>query len=438
MSNFATIEQIPRTLTQPDDQTKLEVMHRGRSYKMQLGALINYLSARVPSQPQGIAPYWINFPVYELNGTTVTVNAGGRYVQDGTEVPAGGRTLVLADLQTTGPDGIPLKRFDAIIYELNRSEYEVVVGEEGERPTTPAFDQRSALLLTYVLISQDGAQGQAPPGNYHLKAPLQSTLQVGGIQAGQRLEAGTAWEAIFRELLIEEVPPTYQAPVLWLSVGQVGSILPNNSLIEIGTTLDLALSADYNQRDGGQAEQVQFKQDGVVIQTDTQSPFAHHYTHRLTADLDLQASVSYQAGPIKNTNLGNPSPAGQIEAGSRDSNTVTLRAVRRAFWDTGKPTASSAEVRALGNSSLNPANNTQFTVNIPVGADSVAFAYPASLRPVSRVIYAEGLNADVKGAFVESSVSVEGAEGFAGIAYRVYRYVPVEPFPESATYTVTI
>ncbi len=275
--------------------------------------------------------------------------------------------------------------------------------------------------------------GRSGGGASKLDQSLTSTKNVGGIANGQTFPAGTSVTDILREMLIEEEAPQYLAPTLSLSASYA-----NNALIEVGTTLNVALTAAYNQRDGGAADQVVFKADGAAVHTDTQSPFTHSYTHQLIASLALLATVNYQQGPVQSTNLGNPSPNGQIPAGSKNSNTVTLRAVRRAFWGTGQPSGSSSEIRSLGNSLLNPANGGRFTINIPAGAASVAFAYPASLRAVSSVLYAEGLNADVKGNFAETSVSVEGAEGFTGVAYRVYRFVPAEPFSQAATYNVTI
>ncbi len=87
---------------------------------------------------------------------------------------------------------------------------------------------------------------------------------------------------------------------------------------------------------------------------------------------------------------------------------------------------------------LNPSNGTTFTISIPVGAVKVTFAYPASLRDVTSVIYVEGLGADVKGAFTKTLVDVEGASGYTAISYKVYTFVPVEAFGATATYNVTV
>ena len=96
-------------------------------------------------------------------------------------------------------------------------------------------------------------------------------------------------------------------------------------------------------------------------------------------------------------------------------------------------------MRALAGSTLNPSNGTSFTINIPSGATSVSFAYPDTLRDVDSVIYVEGLNAEIKSAFGSpQSISVNGANGFAAIGYKVYTYTPASTYSQNVTYIVTI
>ena len=108
------------------------------------------------------------------------------------------------------------------------------------------------------------------------------------------------------------------------------------------------------------------------------------------------------------------------------------------FYDVSKPITNSLEIRSLANKTLNPQNGTSFTINIPVGATSVIFCYPATLRAVTSVTYTELGNANVTDTFTETNVSVEGANGYIAIPYRCYVYTPSVPFSSSATYVVTI
>ena len=99
----------------------------------------------------------------------------------------------------------------------------------------------------------------------------------------------------------------------------------------------------------------------------------------------------------------------------------------------------SALVRALsGKSNKALAAGNSFTISIPVGAIRVVFAYPASLRDVNSVQDVNGMNAEVKTAFTQSVVSVEGANGYDGIDYKVYVMDMANANDTANTYKVTI
>ena len=100
--------------------------------------------------------------------------------------------------------------------------------------------------------------------------------------------------------------------------------------------------------------------------------------------------------------------------------------------------SSSADIRSLSNSYLNPSSGDTFTINIPTGATNVVIAYPDTISAINSIKYVEGLNAEVKDAFTLSTLSVEGANGYSSINYKVYVYTPVEPFGAPATYNVTV
>ena len=163
MSSNKTIAQIGQSLTTPSDRTLVEVELNGQSYKMELGALAQFLSARTPSEPQVATPYWINFPAYSLDAQarTVALSAAGRFLREGTEYSAAAATLNFASIQTPGE-----KRFDAIVYDLNANQYAIIAGQEGAQPTTPGIDARFHLRVTYILIDDNGGALQTPPNDH--------------------------------------------------------------------------------------------------------------------------------------------------------------------------------------------------------------------------------------------------------------------------------
>lgn len=99
----------------------------------------------------------------------------------------------------------------------------------------------------------------------------------------------------------------------------------------------------------------------------------------------------------------------------------------------------SALVRGLsGKSGKALTAGNSFNLAIPVGAIRVVFAYPATLRDVSSVQDVNGMNAEVKTAFTKTVVSVEGANGYQAIDYKVYVMDMANANDTANTYKVTI
>ena len=150
------------------------------------------------------------------------------------------------------------------------------------------------------------------------------------------------------------------------------------------------------------------------------------------------------------TNLGNEYAAGKIAAGNKSGtayknasnrNVTKITGYRNSFY--GTLTAkdgelNSALVRGLGKSNKALAAGNSFSVSIPVGAIRVVFAYPATLRDVNSVQDVNGMNAEIKSAFTKSVVSVEGANGYDAIDYKVYVMDMAKANDAANTYKVTI
>lgn len=159
--------------------------------------------------------------------------------------------------------------------------------------------------------------------------------------------------------------------------------------------------------------------------------------------LKYTVTVSYDAGAVAKDNLGgNSDPVIQIAAGSKTQTTAAYTPYRNAFYgtfaDVFDPNAddAAAKIRGLTKSNKAVAAGTSFVMNIPA-CKSVVFAYPASLREVSSVIYKEGMSSDVKTTFDKYTVTVPGANGYTGIAYHVYVF-NADGGMDARTYTVTI
>lgn len=246
---------------------------------------------------------------------------------------------------------------------------------------------------------------------------------------GATIPAGTSLEDVVKNMLQRIIPPSYVAPTLSLSAG---------TSAEVGTSVTPTLTSGYNPHDGGTAILYTLKKDGADVYTDpavfafTDTPLILDVTPVL-----YNALITYNAGPVKNDNQGNPYPVGQILAGTANSGVASFSGYRRMFYDMDLVAAAptlTTDIRSLGLSVNGPANGTAFTLNIPAGTRRIVFAYPATLRDVSTVKYVQLGNGEVKDTFTQTLVDVEGADGFTAISYKVYTYIAAVPFADAVTY----
>lgn len=268
-----------------------------------------------------------------------------------------------------------------------------------------------------------------------LQAQLVAQLgsgSVGGVTTGTTFAQGATIESVLRAILIQAIHPTYVAPTAVLA-STITSLQQ-----ESGSVISPQLSFTFTQNNAGALA------GSLLYRNGTQISNAMPYTDANVTLVDgtpiaYSANVSYAQGACLNNNLGTQDCTGRINAGSVPTNTITYYGYRNVFWGVPvTPPAVSADVRNLSGSFLNPLNGTQFTINIPAGSLNVCFAYPATLEDVASVLYVEGSNQQVKGNFTSSTISVQGANGYTAINYKVWIYTPVESFQEAATYVVTI
>lgn len=224
------------------------------------------------------------------------------------------------------------------------------------------------------------------------------------------------------------IHPTYIPPLLVLSASSDGE-----GDYESGQLINPILDRAYIQNDAG----------AITSETLNRTPGGTISTTYAYTDVDYQvvdgntlyqAAANYAAGPVKNNNLGNPDPTGQIMAGSLTSNILTYVGKRFSFWEaiTGAIPTDSVGVRALGNST----SDLEFVINISEGTVHVVFAIPTDFITLDHVQYVEFGNADVQALFDTTDFMVEGANGYSPVNYRIYSYTPVEPFPSEVNYRV--
>lgn len=160
----------------------------------------------------------------------------------------------------------------------------------------------------------------------------------------------------------------------------------------------------------------------------------------VVSSLRYKAIATHGAGVTADDNLGDDSsPAVSIAAGTKEKTTGAYTPFRNVFYgaSTTKPTLDSAAIRTLTPTGKAYAAGT-LTINVPAGAQRVAIACIAGKPGVTKVINETAMNADVTSTFVQSSVNVEGAEGYTAVAYNAWVFEPAVPYENAATLKVTL
>lgn len=300
----------------------------------------------------------------------------------------------------------------------------------------------------------DGTQWAAMTGNVGAdKVILQDDIvmagnytQVGNMTKSQNgtstfATKGKSVSDALTEIFSKRLQPgTPTAPAVTLTFGQAKAY-------EVGTTVTPTYSASlsagsytYGPATGITATSWEVTDTAGNSATTASGSFAEVVVADGT-NYKITAKATYGEGAVAKDNLGSDSsPVIKIAAGSATKTSGAITGYRNTFYGsvTEKAELTSTIIRGLTKSNKALANGNSFTVNIPVGAKRVIFAYPATLRDVSSVKDVNGLNAEIKSAFTKTTLTVAGAGADAGIEYKVYTTDFADPVAKANSYTVQI
>lgn len=295
---------------------------------------------------------------------------------------------------------------------------------------------------TDEIVYIDETKTQKPLGSSKSKQEWEVQLgsggTVGGLKTGDTIPEGTTMDELIKLLTQKAVPPVYSEAGVTCRVSSGNQA----SSYEVGTQINTTIQGTFTKNDAGELTTIEILKNGVSIQSQATSPITTEaQTFTLGEEtVSFTAKATYADGPVKNDNLGQPSPDGQIKAGSKTSSAVSFTGKRNLFYGTGvgaAPEASSEVVRGLANKKLGPTNGTSFNINVAVGQQYVIIAYPVTLRDLTKCFYVEQ-NTDLAANFEKSNISVQGANGAAGADYKVYVYEMAIPAAAGMTLQVQI
>lgn len=399
---------------------------------------------------------------WETNGSFVPAEGEPCLDLDLGTVKYGDGITSYADLPVSGGGGTTASHYEGVMAdgETANDVIERVLGE-----TTPAVDDIfvvKALIAdgkySYTAYVYDGSVWAAMDGNYsadnvYFADDMTLTYAFGKYEPEDGSvtipASGLSLTELITAAYAEDQNPTITAPSLVVYSSQLKAYEVGTSVTPAYTATFSAGSYEYGPTPTGVEATAYSVTDGTNT-LDTASGTFDAMTVGDSTSYGITATVTYSDGEVPLTALGAEYADGQITAGSvsatarqsATNSTTKITGYRNTFYGTTTDKSvetDSAVIRALASKSGKAmANGGSFTITIPVGALRVIFAYPATLQDVSSVQDVNGMSAEIKSSFTQTTVSVEGANGYDAIDYKVYTLDYASANDTANTYKVTI
>lgn len=401
------------------------------------------------------------------NGTTTEWEASTKVLKLGeigidttkNEIRIGDGEHTWKDLKIAGADQEAIQalidkaedKVSVLLVEGNETDTEILATIANPAQGDMAIVERAVATNanSHTAYAYDGEKWCAMDGNYNAEnvyfdSDLTYTAPIGvktvpASGSGTISAAGKNVKEVLASILAEEKNPGKTNPaVSFSSQGGFGTY-------EIGTKKNLSYTASlsagsytYGPATGITAQSWSVSCTGVADAKTSATGVFENVVAEATPKT-ITATATYNEGAVPKTNLGSDYPDGKIAAGSASKTSDALVGVRYMFWGpvTTDIELNSANIRALAHKKA-VGNGTLDTFGAGAGAKKVIVAVPAG-KKVTKVLMPSALNADVTALFVKqnTTVSVEGANGYAGAAYNVYVYQPAS-IDAGETYSVTI
>lgn len=262
-----------------------------------------------------------------------------------------------------------------------------------------------------------------------------------GIANGETIPAGISFDDFVKMVVQKAIPATYTKPTLALA-NNGGQAIGN---VEAGTSITPKLKATFTKNDAGDLKSIVIKKGSTEVANGTASPLTYNGEAIVIGDetITFKATAEYGDAPVKKNNLGAESKENWFAGSTVSSGDYSITGKRNLFYGTGVgavPTVNSGFVRGLANKKLAPAQGTSFNINIAVGQQYIAFAYPATLRDVNNVTYVESNDGGMASNFTKTTINVADARGGENglMSYKVYTYAMAVPAAAAMTFKVTI
>lgn len=308
--------------------------------------------------------------------------------------------------------------------------------------TSGAINEQDILFLDNREIGWIAKDGSTVISTSRTQEPLTVNGVTGlGIANGATIPAGTSFDDFVKMVVQKAIPATYTKPTL--AIANNGGQASGN--VEAGSSITPKLKATFTKNDAGNLTSIAIKKGTADVATGTASPLTYDGEAIVIGDetITFSATAAYGDAPVKQNNLGADSTENWFAGSTATSSNYSITGKRNMFYGTGVgavPTVTSDMVRGLTNTKLAPAAGTAITINVAVGQQYIAFAYPADLRDVTNVTYVEANDSGMASSFTKTTIDVADARGGEnGLkSYKVYTYAMAVPAAAGMTFKVTI
>lgn len=281
----------------------------------------------------------------------------------------------------------------------------------------------------------DGANWGAMDGNINSENVIigkdivfaGSYASVGNVAKGTTIAKGDTLNKFLERLFTQELNPSKPTPTCSVTLTGAGAK-------EVGSTFTPSYTTSFDKKayayaptETGVTVSAWSVTDSNSVEKTSAAGSFEAFTVGDATSYKLTAKATYTDGVVPVTNLGNPYPASQIKAGTTaTASSGTVTGYRNWYMYIGTDNASainSAFIRGTTAKGTGKSASTQNNVTIPAGTKRVMIAIPSGsgyTKQLKSVIDVDGMGLDVFSNFAESTVSVEGANSYTGMNYRVY------------------
>ena len=275
-----------------------------------------------------------------------------------------------------------------------------------------------------------GTEWKALDGNYnahnvYFDKDLTITANIGvqtidGTGSKKLATKGKTVQQVFDMIVAKEKNPSITQPSAAITLTDAG---PK----EVGTKFTPSFSASlnpgsyqYGPATGITATTYNISDTNSNSAATATGKFAE-FTVEDSTEYKVSATISYAAGTIPKTNLGNNYEAGQIKAGSKTASSSKVTGYRAWFNYVGTNTASVDGTWIRTTAASEESGFNSFSLDIADGTKRVVVAIPkAKNMKLKSVIDVDGMGLDVKGNFVQSTTQVKGLNDYTAADYDVW------------------